>query len=400
MRSASDFVVFARWADAPSYAFGRAGAEGIVPSSDKDAYWRIYTELVTACERAVATHPDANRLIVRPKRFSRERGSRGHRPMDLWASICPAGSETLGYIPQVYIIASERGIELGFAASISEDDYFDPDVKVRNRSIIPFINSKLPQENEPLTSQLDELLAVQGGWHFNRKTRLLPREPGFNQFNSLAELLRFLKQTPDASGAGTICRIFTADQLREVDTDAALQVALGNFAPLLARCAPTAWDAAVRIAQDEVNELGNSVEFDPADEVEGRKKVLAEIARRQGQGVFRRELVEAYDGQCAISRTAVTDVLQAAHIQPYNGPRTNQASNGLLLRADIHNLFDLKLMTVDPNTLRVRVSPRLAGTPYWEFDGRQIKQPESVSKRPSKAALANHFKASVDRATD
>ena len=46
---------------------------------------------------------------------------------------------------------------------------------------------------------------------------------------------------------------------------------------------------------------------------DGRKKILAEVARRQGQSSFRADLLEAYEGKCAISGTGVADVLQAAH---------------------------------------------------------------------------------------
>ncbi len=392
MKAAAEFGVFSRWLDAPPYAFGPAGSDGIVPAKDKESYWSIYSELVNACERAVSRHPDAQHLILRPKRFSRERGSRGHRPVDLWASICPAGSEVLGYIPQVYVIASDRGLELGFAASINEDDYFDPIVKARNRAIIPFINSKLPQETDPLSSQLDDLLSRQGGWHFNRKTRLLPGQAGFDQFSSLKQLLRYLKQTPETSGAGTVCRLFTSDQLPALDLDGALYEALENFAPLLARCAPSAWDTSVRSTQDAVSEIGDTIEFDPADASDGKKKILAEVARRQGQGAFRKKLLDAYDGQCAITSTAVADVLQAAHIRPYNGPRTNHVSNGLLLRADIHNLFDLKLITIEPigsESFQVRVSPRLAGTPYGELEGTTPKLPQSAADRPNRSAIGS-----------
>ena len=88
MKSASDFYVFSKWLNAPSGAFGGRNEVGIVPPADKDAYWRVYTELHDAAEEALVSHPNAARMILRPKQYSHERGSRGHRPVDLWVSIC------------------------------------------------------------------------------------------------------------------------------------------------------------------------------------------------------------------------------------------------------------------------------------------------------------------------
>src|SRR6202035_655927 len=79
-------------------------------------------------------------------------------------------------------------------------------------------------------------------------------------------------------------------------------------------------------------------EFDPKSEGEGRKKTLAAICRRQGQPEFRRKLMQAYSGRCAISGFNVPQTLEAAHIIPYNGPKTNHPANGILLRADLHVL--------------------------------------------------------------
>lgn len=187
MKSAPDYYVFSKWSDAPNYAFGRRNHPGVVPSEDRDAYWRVYEELGDAAKSAFASRADADRFFLRPKQYSKDRGSRGHRPKDLWVSACAKGAELLGYMPQIYAIASERGLEVGFAASIAEDDYFDPEVKQRNRAIVPFINSKLPAPNSDVVSQLDQSLARQGGWNFNRKTRLVRGVPGFNQFRSAAD---------------------------------------------------------------------------------------------------------------------------------------------------------------------------------------------------------------------
>lgn len=394
MNYANDFYVFNKWAEAPGYAFGRRDEEGVVPSEDKDAYWRIYTELLGAAQVAKDAHPNGEYLILHPKNYSRERGSRGHRPTDLWVSICAHGAEVLGHMPQVYVIASERGIEIGFAASIAEDDYFDVEAKLRNRTIIPFINSKLPSGTHPISSAADQQLKRQGGWHFNNKTRLVSGNAGFDEFSSLAQMFDYLKADGTVTGGGAACRIYGPQELHGLDLGTELTEVLSQFAPLLAQCAPTPWDIQIRLSQTAVDKIDDELE-PPVDEGDGRRRVLAEIARRQGQAKFRRKLLEAYDGACAVSGTNVADVLQAAHIRPYNGPTTNSVTNGILLRADLHNLFDLKLITIHPETLTVSVSPLLNGTIYWEFNGREIRRPNRPSLQPNSRALAEHYASAI-----
>ncbi|WP_169719739.1 HNH endonuclease, partial [Novosphingobium acidiphilum] len=56
--------------------------------------------------------------------------------------------------------------------------------------------------------------------------------------------------------------------------------------------------------------------------------------------------MKAYDGKCAVTSCAIEPLLEAAHIHPYLGPKTNHVTNGMLLRADIHTLFDLGLLAI------------------------------------------------------
>ena len=91
---------------------------------------------------------------------------------------------------------------------------------------------------------------------------------------------------------------------------------------------------------------------------------------------------------CAITGCDAKQSLEAAHIIPYDGDNTNHPSNGLLLRADIHILFDLHLVTVDPETMKVLVAPSLHSTYYGKFDGREM--PEAVASLLSTEALKQH----------
>ncbi|ESX10211.1 HNH endonuclease [Mesorhizobium sp. LSJC264A00] len=127
--------------------------------------------------------------------------------------------------------------------------------------------------------------------------------------------------------------------------------------------------------------------FDPSEVDDARERVLGTIARRRGQKVFRDRLLKAYGGKCAISGCAITDVLEAAHIYPYRGDQTNVASNGLLLRSDLHTLFDCGLVEIDPGTMRVVLSDRLRGSEYQSLDGQQVRVPPEPRDRPSAKAL-------------
>lgn len=121
---------------------------------------------------------------------------------------------------------------------------------------------------------------------------------------------------------------------------------------------------------------------------DARKRVVQEIVRRQGQQRFRKQLLANYNGKCAISGCNVESVLQAAHISPYRGPDTNHASNGILLRADLHTLFDLGLITVTPDRHQVLVSGELRDSIYYRFHHKPIKEPKN---KISNAALEEHM---------
>jgi putative restriction endonuclease len=129
--------------------------------------------------------------------------------------------------------------------------------------------------------------------------------------------------------------------------------------------------------------------FDPKDVEDGRKTVLTAIVRRQGQAAFRRSLIHAYGGRCAVTGCTVEPLLEAAHIRAYFGPETNHVTNGILLRADIHTLFDLGLIWIDEG-MRVVAADRLTGTDYAFLNGRKLMIPQEVACRPSGRAIGWH----------
>jgi hypothetical protein len=140
-------------------------------------------------------------------------------------------------------------------------------------------------------------------------------------------------------------------------------------------------------AEQHLNEAGA---FDPNGVADARERVLSSIVRRRGQPAFRQHLLAAYNGRCAITGCNVAAVLEAAHIISYSGPDTNHPANGLLLRTDLHTLFDLKLVAVDEETMTLLVSPELSTTEYDEYRGARITVPDNRESRPSLEALRRH----------
>lgn len=116
---------------------------------------------------------------------------------------------------------------------------------------------------------------------------------------------------------------------------------------------------------------------------------------RIGQGAFRALVIDAYGRRCALSGERTLPVLQASHIRPFATEGPNRVTNGLLLRADLHVLFDRGYLTVTPEH-RVEVSKRIReefenGRDYYAFDGEPLRVlPARTADRPEAAFLTYH----------
>lgn len=118
------------------------------------------------------------------------------------------------------------------------------------------------------------------------------------------------------------------------------------------------------------------------------------IRPRLGQGAFRVLVTDIYDRRCAITHERTLPALEAAHIRPYGDGGEHEARNGVLLRRDIHSLFDAGYVTVTPD-LRFEVSRRIKeefdnGRHYYELHGQSIFAPEDTFRRPDPEALRWH----------
>lgn len=125
----------------------------------------------------------------------------------------------------------------------------------------------------------------------------------------------------------------------------------------------------------------------PLDVEDARKRIEALIVIRQGGAKFRKEALKSFGGRCAISGWDVEAVLEAAHIVPHRGPQTDLADNALLLRADLHTLFDQELLQIDPESRCVVLASTLQNTPYGALAGQEVRLAEGVSAETFKGRL-------------
>ena len=136
------------------------------------------------------------------------------------------------------------------------------------------------------------------------------------------------------------------------------------------------------------NDRSILAEIDDQDE---RKLVKAEQVRREQQDAFRKMLFSAYEGSCAITETDVPQVLQAAHINPYRGRKSQVVNNGILLRSDMHLLYDAHLIAVEPEKLAICLSDRLRNTTYASYVSSHLRLPVDEASHPNRNLLAAHY---------
>lgn len=138
------------------------------------------------------------------------------------------------------------------------------------------------------------------------------------------------------------------------------------------------------------DEQGDDTPFDPKNIRDGREMIQRTIRARRGQPNFRALLRSAYRDKCAFSGCDVLGVLEAAHISPYMGVETNRVTNGLLLRADLHTLFDSGLITIEPSDRTIVINRTLMNSEYWRFHGKKVRATAHKKQEPSAAALTAH----------
>lgn len=130
----------------------------------------------------------------------------------------------------------------------------------------------------------------------------------------------------------------------------------------------------------------------PEDELQ-----LRAINIRRGQDDFRQRLLSAWRRSCVVTRCTVVELLEAAHIVPHADETDYRTCNGLLLRADIHTLYDLGLLSIDEQ-MRVHLASELLQSEYRQYDAKKIERlPDRGEDAPSRDALRKRHEQFLSR---
>jgi len=159
---------------------------------------------------------------------------------------------------------------------------------------------------------------------------------------------------------------------------------IGIFAASEQNNVPAPLDALGEPPEDEANPFVLSAH-------DTREAVLRAIKARRGQRKFRNSLIRRYGPNCMISGCALMDLIEAAHIWPYRGAHSNNVRNGLLLRADLHTLFDLDLLGIHPATLAIKINPQAIAVGYAAFEG--VHLATAGNKKPAREPIEQRWEA-------
>lgn len=137
----------------------------------------------------------------------------------------------------------------------------------------------------------------------------------------------------------------------------------------------------------------NEIEYFNLNNInDDRKKIAIEIHARRGQKRFRKKLLDTYNRKCAITNCEIVEILEAAHIYSFKGSETDKVPNGILLRSDIHTLFDLGLITINPENYFILVSNKIIQDKYYaELNNKKINLPERIENYPHQDSLKYHL---------
>lgn len=246
---------------------------------------------------------------------------------------------------------------------------------------------------------------IVGGGHFVRSTPLpaslawdvFERKNGVESFDQLIKRIgRYRRSTPTPDpiiGCNVLAEPFflARSQWIPVPESWAPNIVQGKSYDAEAVDGRTVMDALHRVLAT-AREIPDGTYSEPPSSRYGTEYLTR---GRLGQGAFRVLVTDAYTRRCAISGEKTLPVLQAAHIRPYASEGPHRVSNGILLRSDLHTLFDRGYVTVTPE-LRIEVSKRLKedwenGREYYAYHGKSLNvMPSTSAERPSAEFLGWH----------
>ncbi len=268
-------------------------------------------------------------------------------------------------------------------------------------------NFRVLQSGEPFLFKLHAPNNyIVGGGFFVRYSALpaslawdaFERKNGVDSFVELVARVRRYRPNDDALdpviGCNVLAEPFFLDQRRwiPIPESFALNIVSGKSYDTTTEEGARIWEA-VRGAIPSPNVARDGASPDTYhDERYGEAYLMR---GRLGQGAFRVLVTDAYQRRCAVTGERTLPVLEAAHIKPYALSGPHRISNGILLRSDLHKLFDLGYVTVTPE-LHLEVSPRLRaewenGREYYAYHGQALKfRPVESANLPSGEYLRWH----------
>jgi putative restriction endonuclease len=183
---------------------------------------------------------------------------------------------------------------------------------------------------------------------------------------------------------------------------------LDTLTALLQGCyrARQVYDCETGTGRELWNEVEQRLRFPPAAQLAEKIATTAAIEShcfgkpqillpRLGQGSFRVVVTDAYERRCAFTGERTLPVLDAVHIKPYSVHHRHEVSNGMLMRSDLHRLFDEGYITIVPVDRRIQVSSRIReefenGKEYYKLHGKPVRDPSQAIYRPKAENLEYH----------
>lgn len=293
---------------------------------------------------------------------------------------------------------------LRYRPDLDELNFWQPGGKTRFGAIPP---------GQPFLFRLKSPRNVIAGGGFFAHSSLLPISIAWQAFgekngvrsfdefrNRIAHYKRLSPDTPDDFQIGCIILVqpFFLDEADWIPTppDFARSIVSGKTYDLESNPGRDLWARVAQTAREPGPMIvANAARPSLADSPMFGDPTLTR--RRLGQGAFRVAVTDSYLRRCAISGERTLPVLQAAHIRPVTAGGHHRIDNGVLLRSDIHILFDRGYVTIDKN-LVVRVSSRLKrdydnGRIYYAYEGSKIAVPQESVEHPDLTALEWHSDA-------
>lgn len=255
--------------------------------------------------------------------------------------------------------------------------------------------------------------AIVGGGFFEHYTELpiglaweaFGQKNGVESYRELQERIARLRQEPVdpwstelTIGCILLLEPFFFDRDRWIPQpeDWSPQIVRGKGYDLRSNPGRELWERVTRRLQAEEHDSLAPVgrETQTKLELDGGYGASPGRPRRVGQGTFRAVITDLYDRQCAITREKALPALDAAHIRPYSEEPEHYVRNGMLLRSDVHRMFDAGYVTVTPD-YEVEVSRRVRtdfddGENYLRLDGDAVHVPDEPDHRPDRDSLLWH----------